>query len=308
MKVSVKNWLLALLAAIVLTPTLWASNSGEMDCPRVRAAFGLTNQVLRVTGNWLQECDLVRAESLFQHALRLQHRAQHLLSHEHCRLALEHTQAARGHAYQAVILCFGVEGFCYRTGEAVFRTGKAIGFLDSLIRECDIPEAKRLFLEGVEHERKAVEAQRNNHCREALELTLISRKLIFTAARLCNCEGTLSASFPEMTESANDNYHEADQISATDSPALLEQNSPNPFNAQTTIFYSLPGDAQVKLVIYNVRGQRVRTLVDEYQAAGEKQVIWDGTNLNSDKVASGIYFYRLEVNGTGEVKRMVFLK
>src|SRR4030067_3064301 len=98
MKVSVKHLLVALVAAVAITPSVWASNTGEMDCPRVKAALGLTNQVLKVTGTWLQECDFVRAESLFQHALRLQHRAQRLLSQEHCRLALEHTQAARGAA------------------------------------------------------------------------------------------------------------------------------------------------------------------------------------------------------------------
>jgi len=70
----------------------------------------------------------------------------------------------------------------------------------------------------------------------------------------------------------------------------------------------LSGDTQVGLRVYNLRGQKVRILVDQYQTAREKQVIWDGTNQNSDKVASGISFYRLEVNGTGEVGRMVFLK
>jgi flagellar hook assembly protein FlgD len=70
----------------------------------------------------------------------------------------------------------------------------------------------------------------------------------------------------------------------------------------------LSGDTQVGLRVYNLRGQKVRILVDQYQTAREKQVIWDGTNQNSDKVASGISFYRLEVNGTGEVRRMVFLK
>lgn len=70
----------------------------------------------------------------------------------------------------------------------------------------------------------------------------------------------------------------------------LSQNYPNPFNLQTVISYALPSDGQVKLIIYNILGQKVRTLADGEETAGYKQVIWDGKNDRGEEVSSGIYF------------------
>jgi len=84
---------------------------------------------------------------------------------------------------------------------------------------------------------------------------------------------------------------------------------PNPFNPLTTITYSLPRAGHLKLNIYNVRGQLIRTLVDEVRPAGENQtVVWDGTDHRGATVASGIYFY--EARAAGEVKqgKMALLK
>ncbi|HEX7400990.1 MAG TPA: FlgD immunoglobulin-like domain containing protein [candidate division Zixibacteria bacterium] len=88
----------------------------------------------------------------------------------------------------------------------------------------------------------------------------------------------------------------------------LSQNFPNPFNPQTSIRYALPQDANVKLVIYNVLGQRIKTLVDGHQTAGYNTIWWDGNDENGDQVASGIYFYRLEAGKFSEVKKMMLLK
>jgi hypothetical protein len=74
-----------------------------------------------------------------------------------------------------------------------------------------------------------------------------------------------------------------------DSDQYLLQNYPNPFNLSTTIKYILPEETQVRLVIYNAAGQRIKTLVDKYQPAGLKTVIWNGENNKGVKVASGIY-------------------
>jgi hypothetical protein len=257
-----------------------------------------------VTGNWLEECGFPKADSIYQHALRLQRRAGYLLRDEECRLALEYTQAARRNAFEAVVLCFGVEGLCLRTQVVVTRTAKAIEFLDSLIRDCDQPQAKLLFLKGVELEKNALEAQGQGHCPQALELTLSARTLIFKAAYLCHEDGAFSASFPDFGEIPEDAWEEE----ASASNGLLKQNSPNPFNAQTTITFSLPTDSKVSLTVYNIRSQKVKTLVDEFQSAGEKQVIWDGSNESGDKVASGVYFYRIQTDEVTEVRRMVFLK
>ena len=300
------------LALFLLTGTLvlisvpaLAGNTLTEDCPRVEAALHLTNQVLRVTGSWLEECSFLKADSVFQQALRLQHRARQLFREERCRLAFEHTQASRRHAFEAVILCFRAEGLCLRTRAAVARTGKAIQVLDTLIRECDIPEARCLFMEGVEFERKAIYALQESHCPPALELTLIARALIFKAAYLCHSERILAASVPEFGDASLEQPPEIDTAS---SKGLLKQNSPNPFNAQTTIYYVLPSDSKVSLTVYNIRGQKVNTLVDEFQFAGEKQINWDGSNESGDKVASGVYFYRIQTDQLTEVRRMVFLK
>ncbi len=88
----------------------------------------------------------------------------------------------------------------------------------------------------------------------------------------------------------------------------LDQNRPNPFNPVTTISYSLPSAADVKIEIYNAAGKLVRTLVDGRQEAGEKSAVWDGTNDVGQKVASGVYMYRLSADGRVSDKRMVLLK
>jgi hypothetical protein len=83
----------------------------------------------------------------------------------------------------------------------------------------------------------------------------------------------------------------------------LAQNYPNPFNPTTDIQYQLPIQGNVTLTIYNTTGQEVTTLIDGHQAAGSYQVTWDAGNL-----PSGVYFYRLTVNGFQDVRRMMLLK
>ncbi len=88
----------------------------------------------------------------------------------------------------------------------------------------------------------------------------------------------------------------------------LLQNYPNPFNPQTLIAYTLPEDSYIKLTIYNVLGQKVKVLVDEYQSAGTKNVIWDGRNKNGERVTSGIYFYKLQAGNFVQTKKMSVVK
>jgi len=88
----------------------------------------------------------------------------------------------------------------------------------------------------------------------------------------------------------------------------LEQNYPNPFNPTTTISYRLANQAEVKLTIYNSLGQLVRTLVDGVKNAGNHSVEWDGSDVLYNRVASGFYYYKLEVNSQTLTKRMVLLK
>jgi parallel beta-helix repeat protein len=89
----------------------------------------------------------------------------------------------------------------------------------------------------------------------------------------------------------------------------LYQNYPNPFNPQTTIRYDLPKPGVVRLSVYNVVGQMVRTLADGRRFSGTYSVIWDGRDGSARDVASGVYLYRLEVGGQYvQIRRMVLLR
>jgi parallel beta-helix repeat protein len=90
--------------------------------------------------------------------------------------------------------------------------------------------------------------------------------------------------------------------------ALL-QNYPNPFNPETYISFALPVASSVDLKVYNVAGQLVKSLVDgEEMSAGLHMVRWDGTNNNGEKVASGIYFYKINAGDFQATKKMVVTK
>lgn len=77
----------------------------------------------------------------------------------------------------------------------------------------------------------------------------------------------------------------------------LARNYPNPFNPTTQISYQLPVDAKVTLSVFNLLGQRVRTLVDQNQAAGSYTLQWDGKDSFGNVLPSGIYFYQMEASG-----------
>ncbi|MBD3382384.1 MAG: T9SS type A sorting domain-containing protein [candidate division Zixibacteria bacterium] len=88
----------------------------------------------------------------------------------------------------------------------------------------------------------------------------------------------------------------------------LKQNYPNPFNPQTEISYSLEEESEVSLVIYNVVGQKVITLVEEKQQAGSHTIRFDGLDKDGREVASGMYFYRLTVDGVSKSRKMILMK
>ena len=89
-------------------------------------------------------------------------------------------------------------------------------------------------------------------------------------------------------------------------PAALSlyQNFPNPFNPTTTIRYDLPTDCHVTLEVFDVLGRKITTLIDERQEAGVRTVAWHVDN----GIASGIYFYRLEADGSTVTRKMVILR
>ena len=89
----------------------------------------------------------------------------------------------------------------------------------------------------------------------------------------------------------------------------LSQNYPNPFNPSTIISYDVPdNNVPVSLIIYNIQGQEVKTLINSVQNAGRYKITWDGTNNLGERVSSGIYIYRLQANKFVGVKKLVLLK
>lgn len=86
------------------------------------------------------------------------------------------------------------------------------------------------------------------------------------------------------------------------------QNYPNPFNPTTTIDYQLPEAAEVRLAIYNLLGQQVRTLVAARRPAGRYKAQWDGRNTTGEAVGSGVYLYRFSAGGFVQVRKMLLVK
>lgn len=88
----------------------------------------------------------------------------------------------------------------------------------------------------------------------------------------------------------------------------LKQNYPNPFNPFTIINYSIANEGNVELEVYNIRGQKVKILINEMKEPGHYQAIWDGTDNNKKQIASGVYLYRLSTGKKTLNKKMLLLK
>ncbi len=104
----------------------------------------------------------------------------------------------------------------------------------------------------------------------------------------------------------NGTYNYSNEIEVkVNVPAVfaLEQNYPNPFNPATSIKYSIPENQQVRLNVYNLLGQKVMTLVNGLQKAGEHEVSFNAANF-----ASGVYFYKLEAGTQSSIKKMILLR
>lgn len=89
---------------------------------------------------------------------------------------------------------------------------------------------------------------------------------------------------------------------------VLKPNWPNPFRPVTNIAFTLKEAAAVRLEIFNILGQKVKTLADARLAAGEHSLPWDGTGLDGRPVAAGVYFYRLSAGQGAEIRKCVLLK
>jgi hypothetical protein len=108
-------------------------------------------------------------------------------------------------------------------------------------------------------------------------------------------------------------YQEKTAIYQNDLPQLpsdfdLAQNFPNPFNAQTVIRYQMKAAGKVKIEIYDLLGQKVRTLVDQHHGAGFYSIRWDGTNDQGRLVGSGIYIYKMQSQAFLKSRKLLLIK
>ena len=105
----------------------------------------------------------------------------------------------------------------------------------------------------------------------------------------------------------------ADPVGVFDDPIPLTDyqltNYPNPFNPTTTISFSIPEESKVGLSIFNIKGQKIKSLLSDQMSAGKHSIVWNSEDASGKKVSSGIYLYKLNVNGKTEtVKKCLLLK
>ena len=89
---------------------------------------------------------------------------------------------------------------------------------------------------------------------------------------------------------------------------VLHQNYPNPFNPSTTIRFDVPEENNVNIIVYDMLGREVRTLISSFFTPSVYSVVWDGTNNDGNVVPNGIYFYRMVSGEFIQVRKLVFLK
>jgi hypothetical protein len=126
--------------------------------------------------------------------------------------------------------------------------------------------------------------------------------------RTCSAGDKLAEAEWEADEAAWIAESKAVQSREIPAETKLLGNYPNPFNPSTTIRYALNVDSPVSVKVFNMLGQEVATLFDGVQKAGEQSVVWHGRNSAGQSVASGLYFYKLQVGNKVLTEKMMFMK
>ncbi|OIO61418.1 MAG: hypothetical protein AUJ47_09630 [Candidatus Marinimicrobia bacterium CG1_02_48_14] len=103
-------------------------------------------------------------------------------------------------------------------------------------------------------------------------------------------------------------YLSVDHVAALPEEYILQQNYPNPFNPSTTLHYGIPEDASVTLLIYDIRGNLVKTIASGYQHAGWYDVKWNGLSESGQQVPTGFYLARFQAGSYSKVVKMLYLK
>ena len=91
-------------------------------------------------------------------------------------------------------------------------------------------------------------------------------------------------------------------------PIKFLKNYPNPFNPTTKIAFEIGESGKTKVEVFNVKGQKIKTLLNEKMEIGKHSVMWNGNDSNNKRVSSGMYFYKVTVNGNQKTNKMIMLK
>lgn len=138
---------------------------------------------------------------------------------------------------------------------------------------------------------------------DSLEVTDVNMQLtlapgefhIYTTVKLPTPEGDILSDVNELPNKLRVKYS-------------ISQNYPNPFNPSTVINFSIPQFSNVEIGIFNILGQKVKTLLSKNMQAGSYSVSWNGTNDINEKLSSGIYFYRIKAADFIKTKKMILVK
>ena len=143
-------------------------------------------------------------------------------------------------------------------------------------------------------------------------------QVVDTSTGNYGCDNTVSGSNGVCVGCTENGNHVTEWVNADGSElcecncrvdeVCLEQNSPNPFNTSTTITFVLPKTAYITLEIYNLLGQKVRTLVEGIKESGSHTVVWNSRDEFGKEVAGGIYLYRITGRNFTKTKKMLLLK
>lgn len=162
------------------------------------------------------------------------------------------------------------------------------------------PSSFTIFLTGVDYETAPLE-----WTKRTFDIPAQYNNMNISLGFKCESDSASAFFVDDITvRSYVDNEDEVTPVSST----ILRGNYPNPFNPETSISYTIKNDEQVKIEIFNLKGEKIKTLVNTKQKSGNYKAKWLGEDQNGKKVSSGIYFYKMTSGNYSSTKKMILMK